>query len=61
MSSFLLLPDIFIHYDRGSNTDIKTFQTAKLGDTQALNIGKIEGIKTDAESLIAENKCAFLR
>ena len=61
MSLLLLLPDIFIHYDRGSNTDIKTFHTAKLGNTQALDIGIIEGVKTDAETLIAENEGAFLR
>ena len=61
MSSLRLLPDIFIHHDRGSNTDIKTFHTAKLGNTQAVNVGKIEEIETDAEALIAKDKGAFLR
>ena len=61
MRSLLLLPDIFVHHDRGGNTDIKTFHTAKLGDAQALDIRIIVGIKTDTETLIAENKGAFGR
>lgn len=59
MTSFLLLPDIFVHHNRGSNTDIKTFHATKLGNAEALDIRVIVAIKTHAKTLVAEDKGAF--
>ena len=59
MSSLWQLSNIFVHYDRGSYADIQTFRAAKLGDTNALDIRIIQGIKTHAKTFIAENKGAL--